>query len=142
MNNNPNQPREYDAVLGGEVPPPVSGVVLGGLEGVRSRLQSSVVEVQMAALSEALNYGEVGLDLMIDALKHSSLYVQRNAAKILKATGEDKANKALLQYDYNLLFTKLEDWENQEINHQTNTVEQVSNAYIVTIPYSGNTKQK
>lgn len=27
-----NQPREYDAVLGGQVPPPVDGLVLGGLE--------------------------------------------------------------------------------------------------------------
>lgn len=60
MNNNPNQPREYDAVLGGEVPPPVHGVILGGLEGVRSRLRSSVVEVQVNALSEALNYGDLG----------------------------------------------------------------------------------
>ncbi|BAY24144.1 pentapeptide repeat protein [Calothrix sp. NIES-2100] len=138
MNNNDNQPREFDAVLGGEAPPPVSGVVLGGIEGVKNRLQSSVVEARVAALSEALNYGDVGLDLVIEALQDSSLYVQRNAVKILKSTGDLKAKEALLHYDYNLFFTKLEDWDSQEINHQTNTVEQVSNAYIITIPYSGN----
>ncbi|AVH65278.1 hypothetical protein [Nostoc sp. 'Peltigera membranacea cyanobiont' N6] len=141
MNNNPNQPREFDAVLGGELPPPVHGVVLGGLEGVKSRLNSSVVEVQVAALSEALNYGEVGLDLVIEALNHSSPYVQRNAAKILKSTVNFKAKEALLQYDYNLFFTKLEDWESQEINHQTSTIEHFGNAYIITISYSGNTKK-
>ena len=35
MPENPNQPREYDAVLGGEAPPPLSGAVLGGVEGLR-----------------------------------------------------------------------------------------------------------
>ena len=59
MTDNQNQPRDYDAVLGGQSPPPVDGVVLGGLEGVRSRLRSSVVEVQVNALSEALNYGDL-----------------------------------------------------------------------------------
>lgn len=34
----PNQPRENDAVLGGQYPPPASGVILGGLEGVKQRL--------------------------------------------------------------------------------------------------------
>lgn len=32
MNKNPNQPKKFDAVLGGQDPPPVTGVVLGGLE--------------------------------------------------------------------------------------------------------------
>ena len=35
MTNNQNQPREYDAVLGGQSPPPVEGAILGGIEGVK-----------------------------------------------------------------------------------------------------------
>ncbi len=36
-----NQPRDFDVVLGGEAPPSVVGVVLGGLEGVKNQLGSS-----------------------------------------------------------------------------------------------------
>ena len=58
MPDDPKQPTEYDAVLGGTAPPPVSGVVLGGLEGVKRRWKSAVVEQRMAALTEALKYGK------------------------------------------------------------------------------------
>lgn len=40
MSENPNQPREYDVVLGGKNPPPVDGVVLGGLAGAKQRFAS------------------------------------------------------------------------------------------------------
>ena len=53
MTNNQNQPREFDAVIGGEAPPPVQGVVLGGIEGIKRRLSSSNIEARIAALSEA-----------------------------------------------------------------------------------------
>ncbi|WP_223270104.1 hypothetical protein [Nostoc sp. 'Peltigera membranacea cyanobiont' 213] len=110
MNNNPNQPREFDAVLGGEAPPPVSGVVLGGIEGVKSRLKSSVVEVKVAALSEALNYGDIGLDLVINTLTNSSEQVQRFAAKLLKQRGGGKGKQALLNSNPYLAFTMMTDW--------------------------------
>jgi hypothetical protein len=45
MSDNLQQPREFDAVLGGSIPTPLNAVVLGGIEGVRSRLQCSNVEV-------------------------------------------------------------------------------------------------
>ena len=54
MAENQNQPGKYDAVLGGKNPPPVTGVVLGGIEGVKRRLSNPVVEVKVAALSDAL----------------------------------------------------------------------------------------
>ena len=72
MTNNQNQPNQYDAVLGGNAPPPIHGAVLGGIEGVKRRLASSNVDVQIAALNDALNYGDVGLDLVISALKNES----------------------------------------------------------------------
>lgn len=65
MSDNPNQPREYDAVLGGQILPPVQGVILGGIEGVKYRFSSSNIEARISALGEALNYGEAGLNLVI-----------------------------------------------------------------------------
>jgi hypothetical protein len=62
MANNLNYPKEYDAVMGGTNPPPIYGAVLGGIDGIKKRLASSVVEVQIAALSDAINYGDIGLD--------------------------------------------------------------------------------
>ena len=55
MENNLNYPKEYDAVMGGTTPPPISGAVLGGIDGIKKRLADSVVEVKIAALSDALN---------------------------------------------------------------------------------------
>lgn len=76
MNNNGDRPKEYDVVLGGQNPPPVQGVVLGGIEGVKRRLASQIVEARIATLSEALKYGEAGLDLVIEGLRDNSLQVQ------------------------------------------------------------------
>ncbi len=61
MSDNQNEPREYDAVRGGQNSIPVNAAVLGGIPGVKSRLASPIVEVRIAALSEALKYGEAGL---------------------------------------------------------------------------------
>ncbi len=39
-----NQPREFDAVLGGGNQAPVDGVVLGGIEGVKRRWESANIQ--------------------------------------------------------------------------------------------------
>ncbi len=133
MNNNPNQPREFDAVLGGEAPPPVSGVVLGGIEGVKSRLQSSVLEVQVAALSEALNYGDEGLYLVIEALHNSANEVKHFAARLLKQGGGEKGKQALLDYDPYLAFTKMTDWLVKEFNRDVNISNPEITAYALNL---------
>ena len=115
MNNNPNQPREFDAVLGGKAPPPINGVVLGGLEGVKHRLKSSDIEVQIATLSEALNYGKVGLDIVIETLQRSQGEMQHLVARLLREKGGQEGKQFLLNYDPWLFFTTLEDWNKDEL---------------------------
>lgn len=83
MTNNQNQPREFDAVRGGETPPPIQGAVLGGIEGIKQRLASPVFETRIGALSEALNYGEAGFNLVIQALRNDSLPVRQSICKLL-----------------------------------------------------------
>jgi predicted RNA binding protein YcfA (HicA-like mRNA interferase family) len=68
-----NQPREYDAVKGGQNSTPIDAAVLGGISGVKNRLSSTRLEVRIAALSEALKYGEAGLDLVVSALQDESI---------------------------------------------------------------------
>lgn len=80
-------PDEYDAVLGGQAQVPDGSVILGGLEGVKMRLASAAVEQRGTALSEALKYGEAGLDLVIQAWKNESGQVKWAAYSLLRERG-------------------------------------------------------
>ncbi|WP_375510735.1 STM4015 family protein [uncultured Nostoc sp.] len=98
MTDNQNQPRDYDAVLGGQSPPPVDGVVLGGIEGVKRCLSNPVTQVRVAALSEALKYGDTGLDVLIQGLQDKSRLVQRFAYRLLRQKVEPQVKQALQTY--------------------------------------------
>ncbi|MEH2157905.1 STM4015 family protein [Nostoc sp.] len=98
MTDNQNQPRDYDAVLGGQSPLPVDGVVLGGIEGVKRCLSNPVTQVRVAALSEALKYGDAGLDVLIQALQDKSRLVQRFAYRLLRQKVEPQVKQALQAY--------------------------------------------
>ncbi|MEH1940439.1 MAG: SMI1/KNR4 family protein [Nostoc sp.] len=52
MNNNSNKPGEFDAVLGGKVPPPLYGVVLGGNKGVKSSILTESLDRILKSLEE------------------------------------------------------------------------------------------
>jgi formylglycine-generating enzyme required for sulfatase activity len=97
--NNPQQPREYDAVLGGNSPSLEGAAVLGGIEGVKLRLQNPDAQVKIAALEQAVNYGEQGLDLVIAGLKDKSWDIQNAAYLILNSRTEPRI-KQLLQNPY------------------------------------------
>ncbi len=100
------KPKQYDAVLGGQSQALEGAAVLGGLEGVRLRLSNPDQKVKIAALSQALNYGEQGLDLIIESLKDEFWDVQDPAYFILSARTEPRI-KQLLQQSHRLGF-KLE----------------------------------
>ena len=93
-----NQPRRYDAVIGTNNPPPVSGAVLGGLEGVKRRMASDSIETRIAALKEALKYGDSGLELVIQALSHPDSEMQWKAYLLLKERTEPSVTDALKDY--------------------------------------------
>ena len=78
-----NQPREYDVVLGGDSQAPINGVVLGGIEGVKRRLSNPQIKVRIAGLYQALNYGDAGLDLIIQALRDDEREVKKASYSIL-----------------------------------------------------------
>lgn len=84
MLENLDQPKPYDAVRGGQLPPPVGGVVLGGLAGVKHRLSSSVSEHRIAALRETFNYGDAGLKIVIKICQSETGSVQRVACDLLR----------------------------------------------------------
>ncbi len=98
MTNNQNEPREFDIVMGGETPPPIGGAVLGGVEGVKKRLASPVVKTRIGALGEALNYGDAGLDLVINALQDVDRQVRRSAYLLLRDKTKTKVQQTINEY--------------------------------------------
>src|SRR4028119_2495050 len=98
MSNHQKEPREYDAVLGGQNLIPVNAAILGGISGVKSRLASPAVELRIAALSEALKYGESGLDLVIQALHDESMQVKFAAYLLLKDRDDLKIKPPFQDY--------------------------------------------
>ncbi|MFM6674167.1 MAG: hypothetical protein ACKPJO_29240, partial [Dolichospermum sp.] len=58
--------------------------VLGGIEGVKLLLQNPDSRLRIAALEQALNYGEQGLNLvLIEGLNDESIEVQNIASLVL-----------------------------------------------------------
>jgi len=96
MTKKPNQPREYDAVLGGKNPPPVNAAVLGGIEGVKRRLAANDELVRVGAVRDAMKYGEAGLDVAIASLDDDFPQVRLAAIYALQEKLSHPKVKALL----------------------------------------------
>ncbi|MBD2613623.1 hypothetical protein H6G94_20470 [Nostoc punctiforme FACHB-252] len=97
MPDNTNQPREYDAVLGGQAPP-VDGLVLGGIESVKRGLNSLSEETQITSLYHALKYEEASLEIIIQALNNKSIKLKFTAYNILKNRTDKKVKEVLKNY--------------------------------------------
>jgi hypothetical protein len=76
---------------------PLSAAVLGGLSGVKKRLVSINVAERIAALSEAIKYGQKGLDLVMQALKDEVESVRQAAFRLLQQRTEPSVKQALEQ---------------------------------------------
>lgn len=78
------QPQNGDVVLGNQHNPIIEpALTLKGIEGVKSHLADVDAKRRVAALSEALSYGQEGLNLVIQALKDKSEQVQQAAFQLL-----------------------------------------------------------
>ena len=80
-----NEPKEYDAVLGGQNSAPINAAILGGIAGVKHRLASPSVEARLAAITDALNYGEEGLEAATAVFDDADEQVRAIAAALFGA---------------------------------------------------------
>ena len=69
MSEKTRQPRPDDAVLGGQSQAPIYGAVLGGIEGVKQRLERDNLEEKKVALQDALKYGDKGIEFLFGILE-------------------------------------------------------------------------
>jgi hypothetical protein len=123
------QPRDSDATLGGQTPPPNTGAILGGLEGAKQRLESEALAARMAALKDSLKYGDQGLELLIQALSDPEEQVQRFACRLLK--NHEQGREALLEHRPLDYFKTLADWRWETYNPQVGITDPENNAYVV-----------
>jgi GUN4-like. len=122
-----SQPREYDAVLGSDNTVAPTDAVLGGIEGVKRRLAIGDIKSRIIALSQALNYGEAGLDVVIQALQDRSKQIQWSAYGLLARKTETKVEQALQSFsliseagiDYSSLQYLLASQELEKADEQT-----------------------
>ncbi|OKH53507.1 hypothetical protein NIES2101_10265 [Calothrix sp. HK-06] len=127
-----NQPNPFDAVLGNELSPPVAGMVLGGIDGIKNRLNSTDIETRVAALPEALKHGASGVDLVIAALKDPSSKVRSSAYELLQVRKLDKKSvEAVSKFDKLLLLTRLQDWKTKDYNHKAGLKDLTKTAYAI-----------
>ena len=104
MTENSHQPKEYDVVLGGRASAPADGVVLGGLERIKQMLTIGGVETKIDALLDAFEYGQSGLNVVIQALESQSKQVQEAACLLLQDSTEPRVKLALQAYNPYLFF--------------------------------------
>jgi hypothetical protein len=82
------QPQNFDAVLGNQTSIPSGSVILGGIEGVKNRLNSDRIHVIILALKDAINYGDAGLRLVIKYLDDPESEIVDAAYELLKDRSE------------------------------------------------------
>ncbi|MEH2026736.1 WD40 repeat domain-containing protein [Nostoc sp.] len=85
----------------------VNDSVLGGIERVKQLLAHGKVEQKIDALLDAFEYGEAGLNLIIQALQNSEVDVQESAYWLLQESTEPRTKLALQLYNPYLFFEYL-----------------------------------
>ncbi|GAP93778.1 hypothetical protein [Leptolyngbya sp. NIES-2104] len=88
-------PKATDLVMGAAMPPPINAVALGGVEGLRQRFALASLDQKRELLPLALNYHEVGIDFLIDAVSDAELIVRAEACELLAKVNSGKAESAI-----------------------------------------------
>jgi hypothetical protein len=82
------RPQNFDAVLGNQTQIANGSVILGGIEGIKSRLNSENIHVIILVLKDAINYGDAGLHLVLQYLENPELQIVDAAYELLKDRSE------------------------------------------------------
>lgn len=83
-----DRPTEFDAVLGNQGIAAQGSMILGGVEGIKQRLNSHSLQVKIAALEDAVNYGTAGLQVLLEYLDDRDLQIQNRVYELLECRSE------------------------------------------------------
>jgi|GEM_PF-2728598 len=93
-----NQPNALDPVIEEQSPTLEENVTLTGLEAVKQQLNSNSLELRIAALSDALNYGKEGLQLIVEIVQTKTDPLQWAAYDLLWEIVSPATRQKLLSY--------------------------------------------
>jgi hypothetical protein len=98
MNTSNESPTPVDVILGGQSPPPLDSVVLGGIDGLHQQIKSPSSEVRSQALAQAQQYGDAGTLLLLTALHDDPvLSIRATAYELLKKVQSQDAQRSIAQ---------------------------------------------
>jgi hypothetical protein len=129
--------RNTDAVLGGQIPTPKDGVVLGGLARIEQRLASESLSLRLQGLKDIIHYGDRGVDIAVEALSDRNLQIRQLAGKLLRIHGGERGRNILLDYQPLSYFNTFADWRREIYNPQIGIIDPENNAYVVAMTNSG-----
>jgi hypothetical protein len=131
-----SNPHKSDLVLGGQNPTPVDTAILGGLVGIKKRLQRESLSTRFQALTDAIRYGSEGFDLLIESLTDDDEDICRMARRLLRNQTGEAGKEALLVEDPIACFTTLNDWRAEIYYPGIGIVDPENIAYIVRLTIS------
>jgi len=104
MTQNLPQPRPGDVVLGNQSSQQFSAAVLGGLAGIKQRLEleSNSEEIRLYLLLEALKYGETGEDFVFNFLTTTTDRIGLKAYDLLWRWGDLTTKQQMVKYFYGI----------------------------------------
>jgi hypothetical protein len=130
-------PHESDLVLGGQNPPPVDAAILGGLAGVKQRLESESIAERLQALNNAVAYGDDGIDLALRSLNDEAIEVQKLAEKLLRyhfgSTGEKALSENISSFKIDRYYHPMRALNQIRYNHKYGITGQEDTTYIVDV---------
>jgi hypothetical protein len=90
-----NRPQSNDVVLGGDQPLPLQSAVLGGDAALPKRFPQLPLAEQQASILTLVEYGEAGLQQIINCLQSPSVGLRRMAYELLEMRSESIAQQAI-----------------------------------------------
>jgi uncharacterized protein YjbI with pentapeptide repeats len=109
-------PKKDDLVLGNKQHKPLNLGVLGGKEGLLSNLKSKNLITKVQGLHNAVNYENLGLNILIKTLEEESGILVWVAYSLLKKIHNETATTAILKYKNRLKQEELTDANLQGLN--------------------------
>jgi len=76
----PQNPGEFDAVLGGTKRAPEGAAVLGGIQGLLIHYQDPNPHNRIEIIQQALNYGKKGTDFLLEVMKNDDSWEVKDVA--------------------------------------------------------------
>ena len=110
-----NQPKPNPAVKEKKSLPPVCGLVLGELQGLRKRLTSIHKSVQLEAINDTFNYGQAGKELLLEYVVFDDLELPPSAYNRLWEIADEEERSMLFHFvtiesEAGIDYTKLRDF--------------------------------